>query len=89
MTALIMVDLERVHPVIEGRWHQARFERLPEPGEPVRTLCGLVEAAEYCAVTSRSPSLERCWVCDLAHRRLHGMDVLPTHPGLPRARGEL
>jgi hypothetical protein len=31
MSALIMVDLDRVHPVFDGRWHRVRLHRLPQP----------------------------------------------------------
>jgi hypothetical protein len=77
-----MIDLARVHPVFNGRWHRIRLLRLPQPGEQIVTLCGASETAEY--VSTPSPgTAQTCWTCDIEYRRQEGIPVLPTHPGLP------
>jgi hypothetical protein len=85
MSAQIMVDLDRVHPVSGGRWHRvARLQRLPQPGERIAMLCGRVEEAEYVSAGGQDMATT-CWACDLAYRRAHGIAVLPNHPALSRA----
>jgi hypothetical protein len=85
-----MIDLDRVHPVFEGRWHRVtRLQRLPQPGEPIATLCGRVEEAEYVDASQCAAVVETCWGCDLEYRRQQNIPVLPDHPGLnptPRPR---
>jgi hypothetical protein len=82
MSAVIMVDLDRVHPVFDGRWHRARLHQLPQPGEDITTLCGRVETVEYRATKEQTVTVLTCWPCDLAYRRQEGVAVLPTHPAL-------
>lgn len=83
MTARIMIDLDRIHPVVEGRWHRVFpvLTRLPATGDPVSMLCGRVEAAEY-VQPADGVIVQTCWSCDLAFRRQQGIPVLPSHPGL-------
>jgi hypothetical protein len=88
MSAQIMIDLDRVHPVFGGRWHRvAQLNRLPQPGERITMLCGRVEEAEYVS-TAGQITAQTCWSCDLAYRRQEGISVMPNHPGLvqPQAR---
>jgi hypothetical protein len=75
MSALIMVDLDRVHPVFDGRWHRVRLHRLPQSGEEITTLCGRVEPVEYGATNERTFTVQMCWSCDLAYRRREGIGV--------------
>jgi hypothetical protein len=83
MSARIMIDLDRVYPVFGGRWHRlARRQRVPQPGELITTLCGQVDEAEYVNAAEQTLTVQTCWPCDLAYRRLEGVMVLPTHPGL-------
>jgi len=79
--ARIMVAVPQVRPVIDGVWHMTRLSRFPVPGEPVTTLCGLTEAADYGDQDSQVVATQ-CWDCDYRYRRDHGMEVLPTHPVL-------
>jgi hypothetical protein len=76
-----MVNLELVHPVIDGRWHRVRLHKLPNPGELITTLCGQVEEVEY-GTGDRVVTLVPCWHCDLAYRRQEGIAVRLDHPGL-------
>jgi hypothetical protein len=83
MSALIMIDLDLVHPVFGNRWHRvASLHHLPQPGEAITTLCGQVEEVEYLAASRQTLVVGTCWPCDLVYRRQHGVRVLPTHPGL-------
>jgi hypothetical protein len=82
MSAQIMVDLNRVHPVSGGRWHRVGcLTRLPQPGEPITMMCGQTEVAEYVSTAAQIPA-ETCWGCDLAYRRQQGIPIRPDHPGL-------
>lgn len=89
MTALIYVDLDVVHPVVDGEWHRARFQNMPQSGEPVTMLCGLTAVVEY----ERSDNRRRerpptcCWACDRAYRHLHGIPVRTPTPA-PRQGGQ-
>lgn len=75
MTALIYVDLDLVHPVVNGEWHRARFQNMPQSGQPITMLCGLVAAAEYersdNRLRDRPPTC--CWSCDDEYRRQRGI----------------
>ena len=77
--ARIIVVTPHVRPVIDGRWHLTRLSRLPAPGEPVTTLCGEREPADYSGQPTQI-TVTTCWDCDLAYREAHGMHILPTHP---------
>jgi hypothetical protein len=87
MSARIMIDLDRVHPVsADGRWHRvAQLRQLPKPGEPITMFCGQVEQAEYVSPAEQTTTgtVETCcWACDLIYRRLQGIQIRPDHPGL-------
>ncbi|MEC3979425.1 zinc finger protein [Amycolatopsis sp. H20-H5] len=86
MTARIYVDLDRVHPVFDGRWHRAHLRRMPDPGEEITTLCGRVEPVAYGALAERASLLLTCWGCDLVYRRQLGIAVPRDHPGLDGGR---
>lgn len=94
MTALIYVDIEALHPVIEGEWHRVDLHRVPMPGEKITMLCGVTAVAEFeDLVRRRDHPPHQCWGCDLAYRRRKGIAVPPEHPGLaprrtPRPRGQ-
>lgn len=89
MTAVIYVDLDSVHPVVDGEWHRARFQNMPQSGESVTMLCGLVASAEY----ERSDNRRRdapptcCWACDRAYRQMVGIPVRSPAPA-PRQGGQ-
>ncbi|MFD9895829.1 hypothetical protein [Amycolatopsis sp. NPDC058986] len=93
MTAQIMVDLDRVHPVVDGRWHRALLTCIPGPGEVITTLCGRTEEVEYLPYSSAAPLATICWDCDLEYRVRHNIATLPNHPALrgmvpPAPRGK-
>ncbi|MFD9890723.1 zinc finger protein [Amycolatopsis sp. NPDC059027] len=87
MSALIYLNLDAVHPVIDGRWHRARLTSVPRPGEQITMLCGVTADAEFEGPREHEVHgvPKQCWDCDLVYRREHGIDVLPQHPGIPRA----
>lgn len=75
MSALIYIDLEHVHPVIDGVWHQIDLLQMPLPGQALTMLCGRTAAAEYTtkdAVRQRGGSLRMCPRCDAIHRSRRG-----------------
>jgi hypothetical protein len=73
MNALITVDLEHVHPVIDGRWHHAQLESLPQTGDMLTTLCGITEPVQYRATQDQVMTVHTCWDCDAIYRQLNGM----------------
>jgi len=83
MTALIYVDTEAIHPVVDGEWHRADLCRVPMPGEEITMLCGVAAVAEFeDLVRRRDHPPRQCWHCDLVYRRRRGIAVPPEHPGL-------
>ncbi|MFD9890417.1 zinc finger protein [Amycolatopsis sp. NPDC059027] len=85
MNALIYVNLDAVHPVVDGIWHRARFSHVPRPGEAITMLCGVSVVAEFDQGCQRDTHgvPRQCWDCDLVYRREHGIDPPPRHL-LPR-----
>ncbi|RSM47833.1 hypothetical protein DMA12_07635 [Amycolatopsis balhimycina DSM 5908] len=75
MSALIYIDLEHVHPVIDGVWHQIDLLRMPLPGQALTMLCGRAAAAEYATkdeVRQCNGSLRMCPDCDAVYRVRRG-----------------
>jgi hypothetical protein len=85
MTVRIFLDLDKLHLIANGQWHRASLRQVPQGGEQVTMLCGLVELVEYESTTARPPAVPTCWHCDLAYRQREGIAYLATHPGLPNA----
>lgn len=81
MTVRIYLDLDRLHLVVNGLRHRANLRRVPDPGDRVTMLCGLVEEVEYTHARETLP-VRTCWTCDLRYRRKLGHAIPPTHPGL-------
>ena len=79
MSARIFVDLDTVHPVIDGTWHRARFRAFPQPGERIRMLCGTQADAEFGDMKERreTPGLRECESCTNAYRQLNGIAPVP------------
>lgn len=75
MTALIYVDMEHVHPVINGVWHRAKLHGLPAPGTAMTMLCGESAAAEYRRLDERRAHgvPTACPNCDQMYRRQLGI----------------
>lgn len=82
MAALIYVDLDSVHPVVDGVWHRARFQSMPQSGQAVTMLCGLAAAIEYERLDSRrdhgTPTC--CYGCDTVYRKQRGIPVRQAPP---------
>lgn len=75
MTALIYVDPDVVHPVVDGVWHRMLLQSMPQSGEPVTMMCGLVASAEYERLDNRRRDQPPtcCWDCDGVYRRRHSI----------------
>lgn len=88
MTALIYIDTESMHPVINGVWHRGRFTSVPEPGQLITMLCGVTAAAAFEPLAHRQDhgAPKTCFDCEAAVMREQGMPVPPNHPSLaPKA----
>ncbi|MEV6873954.1 zinc finger protein [Amycolatopsis sp. NPDC051128] len=84
MTVRIYLDLDKLHLVARGQRHRARLARVPNPGDQVTMLCGLVEVVEY--TTEAEKAVATCWTCDVHYRRGLGFPIPPTHPGFSSGR---
>ncbi|MEU4524761.1 hypothetical protein AB0F52_39330 [Amycolatopsis sp. NPDC024027] len=75
MAALIYLDAETVHPVINGEWH--RLAGALEAVEAITTLCGISDTPMFMPLSERrSHGIPRqCDVCDTIYRRGHGIPL--------------
>ncbi|MEV6445981.1 hypothetical protein [Amycolatopsis sp. NPDC051716] len=75
MNALIYIDLDSVHPVIDGVWHRASPTSMPDPGDRITMLCGAAAVAEYERLERRrehgTPTM--CPRCDVVYRQQKGI----------------
>ncbi len=73
MAALIYLDTQTVHPVINGKWH--RLAGALEPAEAITTLCGITDTPMFMPLSERrSHGIPRqCDECDTIYRRGHGI----------------
>ena len=86
MDALIYLDLEALHPVVDGKWHRVDLHRVPMPGEKITMLCGVKATAEFVdLVRRRDYPPQQCWDCDGVYRLRKG--IAPPHGvGAPRSK---
>lgn len=80
MAAVIHVDPEAIHPVVDGEWHRARLTGIPKPGQGITMLCGLAETAEFRPLADRRAHgvPRQCPHCDAIYRRERGMAPSPV-----------
>ncbi|MBB1158090.1 hypothetical protein [Amycolatopsis dendrobii] len=88
MQALIFIDLDHVHPVVDGVWHRALLDSVPDPGDDITMLCGLTAPAGFRPRDGRHPNgaLVTCVYCDYQYRNAHGIPIPSSHPALLRSR---
>lgn len=61
MTATVYLDLDQLHFVIGGVRHRpTRLQHVPQSGEAVRMLCGVIAEVEY---GSRDPGAAPTTIC--------------------------
>jgi hypothetical protein len=85
MSVRIFLDLDTLHLVTNGQWHRASLRQVPQSGEQITMLCGLVESVEYGSKQDSPIAPGTCWHCDLVYRRREGIAYLANHPGLQGA----
>ncbi len=75
MTALIYLDAQTVHPVINGEWH--RLAGALEPAEGITTLCGITDTPMFMPLSERRTHCipRQCDACDTIYRRGHGIPL--------------
>ncbi|WP_020646600.1 zinc finger protein [Amycolatopsis balhimycina] len=73
MTALIYLDAQTVHPVIDGEWH--RLAGALEAAEVITTLCGITDTPVFMPLSERrNHGIPRqCDACDTIYRRRQGI----------------
>ncbi|MET9267007.1 hypothetical protein [Amycolatopsis sp. NPDC004079] len=87
-SALIYINPQAIHPVVDGVWHWTRLSAIPAPGEIVTMLCGVTAEAAFVPLQDRCTrgAPTQCPYCDVAYRRSLGWHIPARHPGLrPRA----
>lgn len=75
MGAVIFVDLQAIHPVIDGEWH--RITGVLKPGQAFTTLCGISDTATFLPLSERRTHEvpRQCDSCDVTYRRDHGIPL--------------
>lgn len=75
MTAVIYVDPQAVHPVINGEWH--RLTDVLTPGQAFTTLCGISDTATFKPLSERRTrgSPRQCDRCDVVYRCDQGIPL--------------
>jgi hypothetical protein len=84
VTALIYIDPQAIHPVIDDEWHRARLGAIPAPGQGITMMCGATGAAAFEPLERRRDrgAPKTCFYCEAIYMREHGMPVPADHPGL-------
>ncbi|UOZ10556.1 hypothetical protein [Amycolatopsis sp. WQ 127309] len=79
MSAVIHIDPEAIHPVIDGLWHRTRLRGIPEPGEPLLMLCGIQGVAVFDVLAKRRERgvPHQCPRCEVIYRRERGIASIP------------
>ena len=75
MAALIYLDTQTVHPVINGEWQ--RLAGALEPAEAITTLCGISDTPMFMPLSERRSRCipRQCDVCDTIYRRGQGIPL--------------
>ena len=81
MTALIYIDPQAIHPVIDGVWHRGRFTAIPKPGQGIRMLCGATGTAAFEPLERRRDHapLTTCFDCEAEYMRENDIPVPANH----------
>lgn len=84
MSAVIYIDFETIHPVIDGEWHRTRLTGIPKPGQGITMLCGVAAAATFKPVNQRRNHgvPKACPRCDSIYRRELGIPQQHTRTSL-------
>ncbi|GAA4527552.1 hypothetical protein [Amycolatopsis samaneae] len=79
-TALIYINLDAVHPIINSVWHRTNINRLPSSGEPITMLCGATAPAEFEGAAHRDVIrvARQCWDCERVYREKRGLPAPPN-----------
>ncbi|VVJ21500.1 Uncharacterised protein [Amycolatopsis camponoti] len=79
--AVIYMDPQAIHPVINGEWH--RLAGVLEPGQEFTTLCGISDTATFLPFSERRTrgSPKQCEGCDVIYRRDNGIPLLHDRLG--------
>ncbi|MEQ0564725.1 zinc finger protein [Amycolatopsis sp. NEAU-NG30] len=83
MTAVIYIDFEAIHPVIDGEWHRTRLTGIPKPGQGITMLCGATATAVFQPLNRRRDRgvATACPQCDAIYRRERGIPQQSTRQG--------
>ncbi|WP_284746463.1 hypothetical protein [Amycolatopsis sp. RTGN1] len=83
MSAVIYIDFEAIHPVIDGEWHRTRLTGIPKPGQGITMLCGATAAAAFQPLNQRRDhgSPTEYPRCDSIYRRERGIPQQHTRQG--------
>ncbi len=75
MSAVIYVDPQSVHPVINDEWH--RLNGVVGPDQTFTTLCGITDTATFLPLSERRTCgvPQQCDSCDVIYRRGRGIPL--------------
>jgi hypothetical protein len=75
MSAVIYIDFEAIHPVINGEWHRTRLTGIPQPGQGITMFCGATAPATFLPREQRRDhgAPTACPRCDSIYRRERGI----------------
>ncbi|WP_439381591.1 hypothetical protein [Amycolatopsis lexingtonensis] len=75
--AVIYIDPLMIHPVVEGVWHHARLQGIPDPGEAITMLCGVTGVAAFLPLSQRRHRTipRQCERCDAIIRQQRGIPL--------------
>ncbi len=73
--AVIYIDPEAIHPVVDGKWHRTRLTGIPQAGQRVTMLCGVTASAAFRPLGQRRDHgvPTACPPCDSLYRRERGI----------------
>jgi len=75
MTAVIYLDPAAIQPVLDGKWHRLRSDRVPQTGDSITMLCGASGATEFRPSSERRSQRinQQCEACDEILRKKKGI----------------
>jgi hypothetical protein len=80
MSAVIHIDPEAIHPVIDGWWHRTRLTGIPTSGEPIIMMCGVQGVATFQTLSERRERgvPRQCPRCEGIYRHECGIAPIPV-----------
>ncbi|WP_328648296.1 hypothetical protein OHS58_12270 [Amycolatopsis sp. NBC_00348] len=80
MSAVIHIDPDAIHPVIDGLWHRTWVRGIPVPGEPLSMMCGAEGVVTFAVLSERRArgAPHQCPRCEVVYRHERGIAPSPV-----------